>query len=498
MVTKTIKRKKKGNKVISSKKRFAYSRAFCITALTAVAVLTVSQILEFTKVEKNKCSTLEMMIGNKGLSSAGFDHGDIYSIDGKLISENINGKQCASYGFSSVLGVEDMSGIIFNCYDTLHSSADKINVNMKKGNNIVTTIMYKPQMVATRLLKENFSFDTCSSAEVCIMLRDGAILTAAGLNEYDLSSVDFNNPPKDLFNDYTTTNYKVGSVAKAITARMLLLNDDKLSSDDSLYNERYLDYSAYQANGVKITNWDYLIPQNYEETLADGESMTRYVSLPKALCLSSNTYFWRHAMSFGLERAYKEECKLFGINMPIITDVNTIPPVDSDIRLDYYFWGQDMQCSVVRLCQIFNHILSSEAATPFYISAVYHPDDTLVYKAYPRMKKDLDFKMQKKDILKKGLVACFKTYCQNMPESVYSQFSALIENDRLLAKSGTADVDETLGLTNNTRMLTVLDENHEVICTACILAERCTPNAEISDYKMFSILFQTLEAAGIL
>ena len=490
--------KKKKTKASSPQKRTAYSRAACVVALTAVALLTVKNVNGFKKTDEADCSMLEKMLGTNGVSSAGYDHGDIYSIDGQPISEDINGKQCASYGFSSLLGAEDMSGLILNCYDTLHSSASEVNVEKRKGNNIVTTLMYKPQLTATKLLSENFSFSTCSSAEVCVLLRDGAILTAAGLNEYDLSTLDLNYPPKDLCNDYTVTNYKVGSVAKAITARTLLLNNDKLSKEDSLYNDKYIDYSVYEANGFTISNWDYLAPQNYEISLPDGSAMTRKISLIDALRFSSNTYFWRHAMSFGLERAYKEECRLFGIDEPINTEINTIPCVDSDVRLDYYFWGQDMQCSALRLCQLYCHVLSTEATIPFYIASVHHPDDNLIYKAHPKKQSELDFRIDENDILKKGLAECFEYYCENMPESAYSKYSALIADHRLLAKSGTADIDETLGLTNNTRILTVLDENHEVICTACILAERCTPDAGITDYKMFSILFQTLEAAGIL
>ena len=489
--------KLKHSKKISAKK-VAYSKGILALSLILTMAVTFSSLKTYSKATDPECSNLEKMLGTNGVSSTGYDHGYVYSINGHRISTDVAGVHCAVPGFSSVLGSEDVSGMITNCDETLHSSASNVNTNMRTGNNIVTTLMYAPQLTASRLLKENFSFDSCNRVSVTVLLKDGAVITAAGLNEYDYSNSDEDEKKIDLYVDYTTSNTKTGSVAKTITARTLLCNNDGLSQEDSLYNNDYRDFSKFEANGVTISNWDCNLGCNYETILSGGSIMERSISLEKALILSSNTYFWRHALAYGLENTMSAEKKLFDITTPITTDICTIPGVNFG-RPDYFAWGQDFECSPIRLCALYNHILSGESYTPFFVASVHLPNNELIFKATPKRRASLDIDIEDNDILITALGSCFKSYCSNnMSPAVYGKYSKLIEDGRLLSKSGTAEIDVENGITNNVRVLTVLDEDYEVICTAAIVAERCTYNAQITDDKMYSILFQTLEAANIL
>lgn len=490
-----------------------YSRKISIVVfsfiITAFAVFCIVAFAGLVKPVETKISTLEKMAGTKGEMSEGYNHGEVFSIDGQKIASDVTGTvknedgneweqtiHCADYGFSSIIGADGRGGLIKSCHQTLQSSANKVNRKYSTGNSIITTLSYNGQRRASELLSENFSDDVCDSASVCVVLRDGAVLVAAGLNEYETSAFFESTPPDSLYIDYTAMNMPVGSVAKAITARMLLLKNNLLSEEDSLYNNEYTDVSHYQsADGTTIHNWDWQIPEQYEQFLENGV-MIRYSSLSDALRNSSNTYFWRHALALGLEESYAYENELFAIASPIVTDINTLDKTEKK-RLDYFFWGQDYNSSPTRLCQIYNHVLSGEAYTPFYIASVRLPDNTEIYRAEPKSRKELNFKVAKDDILKEGLCECFEYYAQGIDSSILSEYQNMIDNRQFLAKSGTADKDEKSGTTNNTRILTALDENHEVVASACILVENAVPGA-VNDNIMFSILFGTLEAAGVI
>lgn len=507
-------KKKLKNTIESPKKAksgnwYVVSRIFfCILLcfLFGKSYLSIDKIADDEDIG-NTGSSLEALLGTNGVSSAGFNHGNIYSIDGVKITEDVeyygNEYQCAADGFSSVLGAENVGGMINTCFDTLHSTANKVNVDMKTGNNIVTTFHYKGQTRAVQLLKNNYSFNDCNSASVSVVLKDGTILVAAGINSYKPNEINFTNLPKDFCIDQTVSNYKLGSVAKPVTSRTLLENDKyvrKINEEDSLRNEKYKDLSVFTSGTVTIRNHDCDIEKNYEETDPVTGVRTRKISLPEALMYSSNTYFWRHAMTLGLDRTYKLENKLFNIGVPIQTEINTIKAVEvDDNRLDYFFWGQDFNCSTTRICEIYNHIISGEAYVPFYVTAVTLPDDQLIYKAVPKKVKSLDLDIEDNDLLRNSLSQCFEFYCKNI-DSIYNneKYKKLIENKRLLAKSGTADVDLDYGITNNTRVLTVLDDKDDVVCTASILVERAKHDAAVNDLIMFSILFEVLEATGII
>lgn len=484
------------------------STIFLSTIITGFAMICMVYFIKYIKPPETEISALEKVVGTDGEMSEGYNHGEIYSIDGQKIASDITGTIkneedieweqsifCADYGFSSVLGANGRGGLINSCHQTLQSSAKKANRKYSTGNSIITTLSYNGQLKATELLAENFSTDICSSASVCVVLRDGAVLVAAGLNEYEPTEFFESDTHNDIYIDYTAINMPVGSVAKTVTARMLLLEDNLLSEENSLYNNEYVDLSWYQSGNTKIRNWDYQISEQYENMREDGV-MERITSLSGALVNSSNTYFWRHSLALGLEESYAYENELFAIASPIITDINVLSAINKN-RLDYLFWGQDFSTSAIRLTQLYNHVLSGEAYTPFYVASVTLPDGKEIYHAEPEPRKDLNFKVKNNDILKNALSDCFDYYSIGIDENILVKYQDKIENHQFLAKSGTADKDETKGTTNNTRMLTILDENHELIASACILVENAVPGA-VNDNTMFSILFGTLEATGVI
>ena len=178
------------------------------------------------------------------------------------------------------------------------------------------------------------------------------------------------------------------------------------------------------------------------------------------------------------------------------TEICTLDAVScDDNRLYYFFWGQDFRTSVCRLCEIYNHALGSEAYPCFFCSAVYLPDNTEIYRADPQPSASLSFGTGADDILKDGLAGCFTSY--GIDPQLTQPYQSLIDEGRLLTKSGTADTVETKGLTNSVRVLTVLDENREVTATAALLVHNLQPGS-LGTQKMYRILLETLDAAGVI
>lgn len=469
----------------------------------------------FSSVKKVRLSaeetdtTSDIMVGGTGEYSVGYNHGNIYSIDGQPISEDmkviVDGEEqtrhCGIPEFTPVLGIEGFigNGLINKCEVTLHSSASKPNIEARTGNSIQTTFSYNGQCVASSLLKENFPLSVCDGASVAVVLKDGTVLVGAGSNGYEAGEFDLNdekNFPKDICNDKTASNYAVGSVAKVLTAVTLLLNDKYIGSEYSLYNEHFIDVSSFSHGGHIINNHDCYNAGAYELLNSEG-IMTRYTGLCEALVNSSNTYFWRHALNFGLEKTFNAMDEIFEISKPRRTEINTLSPVEVEKeRLDYFFWGQDFSASPVTLCSMYNFAVSGEKFSPFYITSVYTPDNKEVFRKKPEIEKTFSDEKMKK-ILTDSLAECFRSYCNYIDPYVYEPYSELIKDNRILAKSGTADVIEN-ELTNHTRVMTILDENHDVVCTACIAVNRATNKCTVNDNILFNILFTTLEASGIL
>lgn len=458
--------------------------------------------------------TTDVLLSGNGEYSNGYTHGSIISIEGKEISCDVDidigsykvTRHAGISEFTPVLGIAGFgsSGLINQCDVTLHSSSRKVNVELREGNSIQTTFSYKAQCVASSLLKQYFSPDVCDGASLAVVLKDGTVIVAAGSNSYSADEFNLNqetgNFPKDMCIDKTVSNYSVGSVAKTFTASALLLNDKYVNKEYSLYNEQFEDLSFFEHGGHTIQNHDHSDTEAYELVVnPENNQMMRHIGLDYAFIYSSNTYFWRHALNFGLDKTFNAINRLFSVTQPIRTEINTLTVLEVDPeRYDYLFFGQDWLSNQVVVSCMYNTIFSGEKYNPFYITSVYTPDGAEVYRANPQKTETIPFDDRMKSILSDSLSKCFKSYCENMDTFEYEKYNYLIEDNRILAKSGTADVIEDK-ITNNTRVMTLLDENHDVICTAAIGVNRaendkCTVNDDI----LFSIIFNTLEAAGIL
>lgn len=484
-----------------------------IAVFAAFGLYVSSTVIKIKSAEPDEPDiTTDVILNGNGKFSSGYDHGTVYSIDGKAISHdfdiNIGSEKSTRHSgiaeFTPVLGIEGFSsgGVINQCDITLHSSARKANIDLRTGNNIQTTLSYKAQCVASSLLKQYFPSDVCAGASLAVVLKDGSVIVAAGSNGYDACEFNFNDErsyPQDICIDKTTENYAVGSVAKTFTAATLLINDKYVDEEYSLYNQQFADLSFYSHGGYEIVNHDRFNTEAYEKVVnPETNQMMRCIGLDYAFIYSSNTYFWRHALNFGLERTFRAMDKIFSITKPIQTEINTISPVEVDPeRLDYFFWGQDFYANPIFLCTMQNFIFSGEKFSPFYITSICTPDNVEVYRANPQKTASMPADDRMKNILEDSLSKCFKSYCQNIDTAVYEKYNKLIEDNRILAKSGTADVI-TNEITNHTRIMTILDKNHDVICTATIGINRADNQCIVNNNILFSILFNTLEAAGIL
>lgn len=462
----------------------------------------ISQLME-QMTEEQPCSALASMIGTNGEMSVGYDTGEILSIDGMPIAEKYASspggwtKLCGIPGYNGVLGSAGSGGAISAWQDVLLSSASEVNRMSRTGDTIQTTLSSTGQTTAAKLLADSFPQSVCDSACLSIVLRDGAVLVAAGSNSCTPADYFNESRLKRIHDNYAVEPFQVGSVAKGVMARVLQLHDSDLPAEWSIYNQKFLDISYYATGKGIIHNHDHNSAGSYDGIDENGLRY-RIVSLFEALFHSSNTYFLRHMLQLGgAKQAYRTVCDTFGLLSPIQTEIGVLEPVTcGEERLPYFFFGQDFVTSSTRLAQIYNNAISGEAYAPFFVSAVYLPDRTEIYRAQPSPRKDLTFQVDKEnDIVREGLAKCMQEY--SIDRSVTAPYQTLIDEGRLLTKSGTADTVESAGKTNATRVLTVLDENREVICTAAIIAHNVKPGA-LNGTMLYKVMFDTLSSCGIL
>ena len=157
-----------------------------IAAMFSLTCYRFSQLREGADAAQTR-STLAGMIGADGTYSVGYNHGQILSIDGKEIAvdyETTSGwsKFCGVPGYNGVLGSSGSGGAITEWHDVLYSSSDPINREMRCGNMVQTTLSSSGQETAAALLASLCPDTICDSAALAVVLRDGAVLVAAGNN----------------------------------------------------------------------------------------------------------------------------------------------------------------------------------------------------------------------------------------------------------------------------------------------------------------------------
>ena len=477
--------------------------------VSAVVVLLVfgcayklNSITGGSKAAETEHSELSRLIGTEGSFSKGYEAGKIYSIDGAEIAEtcaNSDGsyqKYCGKPGYNGILGSAGSGGAINEWYDVLHSSDNAVNRSYRSGDSIQTTLHSKGQAAASAALAEYCGKDRCENAALCVVLRDGSVLVCAGSNACTQDDYFIDERLNEVHANYCAEPYAIGSVTKIMTARMLLLHDNQLPEEYSLYSNKFRDVSYYDTpEGYRIHNHDHEKREAY--TAAENDLFYRLISLADALGLSSNTYFLRHvyALSGGdLMQAYHLMQDTFGLNYDMQTDVCRLNAVTCpEERLPYFFFGQDFTVSPLRAAQLVNFSLSGEAYPIRMVSAVYLPDGTELFHAEPQPRSELGFRVEKDDLLREALAECFESY--HISEEITAPYQSLIDSGHLLSKSGTADTKQDH--VNACRVLTVLDENDQVTATACILLHN-QKNGTMNNDTLYKILLDSLDACGVI
>lgn len=469
-----------------------------ITLCFVLSFLSAAKALA-DKPDEIAASPLEYLLELGGTASDGNDYGGVLSIDGRPIAAEIESaegevKFCGIKGYTHIVG-SPSGGLIYECRNILLANDHKSNRLARQGNSIVATLHSAGMRSAQEQLAE---YDGGENASMCVVLRDGAVLVAAGNNVY--SPEAFFSPDdddyKDLYIDYTAenSNSSKGSTFKPLTLRMLLLEDDSLDEEYSLYNKTFKDYNKVTVNGDTISNWDYDIASNYT-TDEGGGVYSRELDLSQAIQLSANTYVLRHAEKLGLENTYNKMNELYCLDKTLCTEINKLSMNEvSPERLCYLPWGQEAYLSSVELCALYNYVFGGDYNIPFYCARVVRPNGEVIYNAAPKPLADKSFSIDpREDILSSALADAFKSY---LTEEQQDKFSELVSSRRILAKSGTADLaDEAV---NRVMVLTVLNEDRtQVVCTACMCIDH-TFDYGISNGYMIEKIINVLESMEII
>lgn len=529
----------------------AFGTAFDIATDTTEKT-NISPLAEVLKIDSRKVNP-----GNKAGMVYSLD-GQPIAVREKVTPGKDGGKEIKSESkqslnakdeYLSIIGRKGSGGLIYKCDDILFSNAQWINRKEREGDSIVTTLSDKAMKAAYEELKKypaSNNDPSANQASITVVLRDGSVICAAG-----------NNVEDKKFVDYTAEASAKGSVWKVPTTRYLLLNNDRIKAKNEAYSldekypadkDKFKDIPTYMIDGsTTIGNWDdesagrydhsyvfdlkehkNVIYQkdkfNYEQD-ENGNPIIPYdpVDLKEALGNSSNTFILRHVELLGLPdgvdipffnhssssfvKPFEEMNNMFALDKKIATEINTlqaVPPKDDsgkpDIsRYPYWFFGQDAVISSVQLCSTLNHVFTGEFYKPFYVAKVMHPDGEVTYTAEPKKDERFSFDVNlKKDPLKEALNYCFKGYVEDkrVPKEIQNELAPLVESGRILAKSGTAQVDVANKTYNNTLVLTVLDEKCEnVIASACFALNNA---GKVSNDKKIISLINVLKAAEIL
>ncbi len=388
------------------------------------------------EIQTSVISPLESLVGSDGHYAAGNQYGAIYSIDNVLIADEYTHdgktKYCAVKGYSSIIGSEGSGGLIYSLRQTLLSNASDINKTAHRGNSVVTTLNSKGMKTANSILS---TFDDECEASITLVIRDGAVLVAAGNNSYSPEAFFYPAKYENLYVDFTASMNSVGSSIKPVMDRMYLLHNDEFDKDDKLGNEEFIDFSFIRLDdGSVIHNHDYYVSDCYNGiTEEDSSLFWRHCSLSEALQWSSNGYHILHAQKLGFTNAYSYLNDMSGIQRPMTTEINTLNSVTCHKdRLPWFFFGQDFECSPVRLCHLFNHIIGGIFTQPFYVAQVIQPDGTVIYEAKSISRPEYRIKIKTEDdILIEAMADTFESYVNEPVSARYDR--------RILAKSGTAE-----------------------------------------------------------
>ncbi len=403
--------------------------------------------------------------------SDGNQSGNIYSIDGEVISAN----DTFIDDTFSIVGSSEGGGMIYKLKNILLNNSDRINKRARQGDNVILTLHSKGMTTAHDLLAEY----TNEQASICVVLRDGSIVVSTG-----------NNTDKDIYVDYNATALAKGSSFKPLLYRVLLQHLDELPSNMDFTQPSFEDISAVTIYDRVIHNWDSTVANNYDIKNADDHTYTRKRTLADLLKLSSNTAPIRLAKELGFKKTF-EYMNLYQLNSNLVTEINLLDGIQfNEIPSEKYpdfFFGQYTYISSVRMCQMYNYMISGRFFTPFYIAKIVKPDgSTVSYTADPKPREEYFFDIDvQSDLLNKALHEVFLSYIDSNIKDKYSD--ELL--NRCLAKSGTVELDNSAN--NRVMMLSVLNEDRtDVLCSCCISVNNTAKNitnAQLID-KLLTVL----------
>lgn len=472
--------------------RNAKRNTLIITALmTAFSILSVTSFSKLILTSpKHKLTGLEYILGDMEYA-VGNDYGLIYSIDGIQVTAENDGHYSAINGYSEVIG-DESGGMVYELSPILLANSSDANKRNRTGNSIVTTLHSAGQATAHIVLSE---YGEDVEASICVVLKDGAVLVSATNASYSPQSFLDPEQYKDLYVDYNAAEAAKGSSFKPIVYRMLLGHLDELSDGMSFVGTDFEDLSEVNAYGNTIHNWDHYYSANYDTMRGDG-TYSRICSLSNLLQYSSNTAPVRLTQDIGFKKSYQYINKLYGLDQPLNTDVNTltVEPIRSEERLPYFFFGQDASVPAVRMAQLYNYCVSGDYYVPFYCAAVKNPDGTVIYMANPEPQAQytMDIAVQD-DILVNALSDTFESYLDNRLMAIYPD--ELLYSRRILTKSGTAEKED--GTENRVLMMSILNEERsDVICTACICVNGT--DFSITNAAFIEKLFSVIESMKII
>ncbi len=471
----------------------------CIVCMLAIGALVKGDRVIENHKPTVSASPLDALTKAEDGFNVGYSYGEIYSINGKetlasTISMDEKELYAAKEGFTHIIG-SDSGGMIYELSGILRDASDTANRRNRCGNNVVTTLHYEAMQEANKQLS---SYEEYVKAAICVVLNDGTVLVDSGNNSrYPQEAFFQPEEYSDLFVNYNISPLSKGSAFKTIISRMMLVHDEEMGTEYSLYVPAFRDVSYIDiANNVRIHNWDSKYPEYY--TLDEGGQLfSREINLSGALQLSSNTYMVRHAQCLGLDTAYQYLKEMYGLDRNLVTEINRMNGLDTQAeRLEHLFYGQDAYLSAIRLCQMYNYTFSGQFYTPFYICSVIRPDGETIYKAAPTANEDYTLEVNlENDILKEALADCFENYIKDERTAFEMEFGKeLIDSRRILSKSGTA---ENEGSENRIMAMTILSEDgNEVIASACISINYTTEGA--NNVTLLRKLLHTLRAADII
>ena len=451
--------------------------AFSILAVTSLSKLILTS-------PKHELTGLEYILGDMEYA-VGNDYGLIYSIDGTQIAEENDGHYSAINGYSEIIG-DESGGMIYELKSILLANSCDANKRNRTGNSIVATLHSTGQATAHTVLSD---YGEDVEASICVVLKDGAVLVSATNASYSPQAFLDPDRYKDLYVDYNAAEAAKGSSFKPIVYRMLLGHLEELSNGMAFVGTDFEDLSEVNVYGNVIHNYDYYYSANYDTLRSDG-TYSRICSLSTLLQYSSNTAPVRLTQDIGFKKSYQYINKLYGLDQPLNTDVNTltVEPILSEERLPYFFFGQDASVPAVRMAQLYNYCVSGDYYVPFYCASVKNPDGTTIYMANPEPKAQYSMDISvRDDILVNALSDTFESYLNDRLIAIYPK--ELLYSRRILTKSGTAENED--GTENRVLMMSILNEERsDVICTACICVNGTSSSITNAVFieKLFSVL----------